>query len=82
MIGIRNSWKAFNMSKIRVEAIIPFVAASVKFGMLLPLFTANGEAYLYIALVSWWLIGYSESLFQSLKKAMLRDQRKGEMSIR
>lgn len=67
-IGIRNSWKAFRMSKIREEAVVPFVAASVKFGMLLPLFTANGEAYLYVSLVSWWFIGYAESLFQNLKK--------------
>lgn len=69
LIGIRNSWKAFRMSQNRNEAVIPFVAASVKFGMLLPLFTANGEAYLYVSLVSWWLIGYSESLLQNLKKA-------------
>lgn len=65
-IGIRNSWRAFRGSKNREEGIIPFVAASVKFGLLLPLFTANAEAYIYVALFSWWLIGYSESKYQKL----------------
>jgi len=67
IIGIRNAWKAFRYSKTRQDSIVPFVAASVKFGMLLPLFTANGEAYLYVSLVSWWLIGYSESMYQKIR---------------
>lgn len=65
--GIRNSWKGFRLSNTRQEAIIPFVAAAVKFGMLLPLFTANAEAYIYVSLVSWWLIGASESIYQKNK---------------
>ena len=66
--GIRNSWRAFRKSKTRQEGIVPFVAASVKFGMLLPLFTANAEAYLYISLVSWWLIGAAETTYQNSRK--------------
>lgn len=62
--GIRDSWKAFRISEIRHEAVIPFVAAAVKFGMLLPLFTANAEAYIYVSLVSWWLIGAGQSVYQ------------------
>ncbi|NVK42267.1 MAG: O-antigen ligase family protein [Oceanospirillaceae bacterium] len=65
--GIRNSWKAFRLSSNRQEAIVPFVAASVKFGMLLPLFTANAEAYLYISLIPWWLIGAAETIYQNSK---------------
>jgi hypothetical protein len=29
--------------------------------------TANAETYLYISSVSWWMIGYSVSLYQELK---------------
>ena len=70
--GIRNSWRAFRLSKVREESVIPFVAASVKFGMLLPLFTANAEAYIYVSLVSWWMIGHSETMYQRLKSSRLR----------
>ncbi|MBO3699733.1 O-antigen ligase [Roseivirga sp. E12] len=65
--GIRNSWRAFRLSTTRIEGIVPFVAAAVKFGLLLPLFTANGEAYIYVSLTSWWLIGNAETKYQSLK---------------
>ncbi|MGW8122595.1 O-antigen ligase family protein [Roseivirga echinicomitans] len=69
-VGIRDSWKAFRWANSREEQIIPFVAASVKFGLLLPLFTANAEIYLYVALVSWWFVGYSESLYQAKLRKM------------
>lgn len=72
--GIRNSWRAFRKSKTRQEGIVPFVAASVKFGMLLPLFTANAEAYLYISLVSWWLIGAAETTYQNSRKTAVFHQ--------
>ncbi len=65
--GIRDSWRAFRLSRSRQEAVVPFVAASVKFGLLLPLFTANGEAYIYVSLISWWFIGYAESIYQRNK---------------
>lgn len=65
--GIRNSWRAFRLSESREESVVPFVAAAVKFGMLLPLFTANAEAYIYVSLVSWWLIGAAESIYQEKK---------------
>jgi hypothetical protein len=65
-LAIKHAWKAFRMSSKREEAVIPFVAASVKFGMLLPLFTANVEAYLFISLFSWWLVGQSESQYRQL----------------
>ncbi|MFT6827352.1 MAG: hypothetical protein ACJAZV_000634 [Roseivirga sp.] len=61
-VGIAESWKAFRLARNREEQVVPFVAASVKFGLLLPLFTANAEIYLYVSLVSWWLVGYSETL--------------------
>ena len=37
-----------------------------KFGLLIPLFTANAEIYLFVSLVSWFLAGYVEKkLIQS-----------------
>lgn len=65
--GIRNSWRAFMLSRNREDAIVPFVAASVKLGLILPLFTANAEVYIYVCLVSWWFIGYAESKYQLLR---------------
>uniref|UniRef100_UPI004047FCB9 O-antigen ligase family protein n=2 Tax=Roseivirga sp. TaxID=1964215 RepID=UPI004047FCB9 len=68
--GIRDSWRAFRLSKNRQEAIIPFLAATVKFGMLLPLFTSNAEAYIYVSLTSWWFIGSAESIYQKNKQQL------------
>ncbi len=66
MIGIRNSWRAYRRVELKEDAVIPFMACTVKFGLLLPLFTANAEAYIYIALFSWWLIGNAETKYQSV----------------
>lgn len=66
LIGIRNSWRAFRMTDVRKSAVIPFMASAIKFGLLLPLFTANAEAYIYVALFSWWLIGSAETQYQRL----------------
>ena len=67
-LGIRNSWRAFRLSESRQEGIVPFIAAAVKFGLILPLFTANAEVYIYVCLVSWWLIGYGERLYQENRR--------------
>jgi hypothetical protein len=61
------SLKAFRLAKTREEQIVPFVASTVKFGLLLPLFTSNAEAYLYISFISWWLVGYSINIYQTYK---------------
>jgi hypothetical protein len=37
------------------------VAAATKIGLLIPLFTANAELYLFVAFLSWFLIGYIET---------------------
>ncbi|GAB5524371.1 MAG: hypothetical protein Roseis2KO_22430 [Roseivirga sp.] len=69
--GIRNSWRAYRMSFSRTDKIVPFIAASVKFGLLLPLFTANAEAYLFVSLFSWWLVGAAETSYQSHRKTLV-----------
>ena len=72
-VGIRNAWRAYRLANSRDEGLIPFVAASVKFGLILPLFTANAEVYIYVCLVSWWFIGYAETAYQT-KRAMRNQQ--------
>ena len=71
IVGIRHAWKAFRMVRSREEQVIPFVAVCVKFGLILPLLTANVEAYLYVSLFSWWLVGASETMYiRECKKKM------------
>jgi hypothetical protein len=70
IFSIIYSLKAFRLAKTREDQIIPFVASTVKFGLLLPLFTSNAEAYLYISFLSWWMVGYSINIYQANKKKL------------
>lgn len=67
--GIKISLKVFNQTDDLMTARIAFVAASVKFGLLLPLFTANAEVYTYVSWVSWWMVGYSVFAYQRIRYA-------------
>ncbi|ERM82163.1 hypothetical protein P872_08310 [Rhodonellum psychrophilum GCM71 = DSM 17998] len=64
--SIRYSLKVFNQTPNTMTARIAFVAATVKFGLLLPLFTANVEIYTYVSWVTWWMVGYSIREYQAL----------------
>jgi hypothetical protein len=66
--GILTSLKVFNRTDNVMTARIAFVAAAVKVGLLLPLFTANAEVYTYVSWISWWMIGYSVRAYQALPK--------------
>lgn len=57
--GISKSLQVFRKSPNVNNARVAFVAAVTKFGLLLPLFTANAELYLYVSLLTWWMLGYS-----------------------
>ena len=57
--SIYYSIKAYKLGNTISERAIPFVAATFKFAFLLPLMTANAETYLYVAYLSWWMVGYS-----------------------
>ena len=46
---------------------ISFIVACTKFGLLLPLLTANAELYLFVSLTTWFFAGYIESRFIGLK---------------
>jgi len=59
--------KTFKKAEDPMIARVAFVAATVKFGMLLPLFTSNAENFLYLALISWWMVGYSVNCYHKIK---------------
>ena len=69
--GIKNSLKVFKRSSKNHVKSISFVAAATKTGLLIPLFTANAELYLFVAFLSWFLIGYVET--QYLKNILNRN---------
>ena len=61
--GIKNSLKVFKLSNKDHVKSISFVAAATKIGLLVPLFTANAELYLFVAFLSWFLIGFIETYY-------------------
>ncbi len=63
---IKRSCKVYCMSSNN-DKHISFVVACTKFGLLLPLLTANAELYLFVSLVTWFLAGYIESRYIELK---------------
>ncbi|MEX2593002.1 MAG: O-antigen ligase family protein [Anditalea sp.] len=67
LLGISKSLKVFRKSPDVYKARIAFVAAVTKFGLLLPLFTANAELYLYVSLLTWWMLGYSMTEYNQIK---------------
>jgi hypothetical protein len=66
-LGISKALMVFRKSPDVNKARIAFVAAVTKFGLLLPLFTANAELYLYVSLLTWWMLGYSMTEFNRIK---------------
>ncbi|UCS94381.1 O-antigen ligase family protein [Echinicola marina] len=59
VVGIWVSVRAFRKTDNIHLARIAFVAATVKVGLLLPLFTANAELFAFVSWVSWWMVGLS-----------------------
>ena len=68
--AIWSTSRIFLQQKMRSIAIVPFTAAATKAGLFLPLMTANAETYLYVSMVSWWLVGYSIQLDNSTHAAV------------
>ena len=60
---IIRSMNSYNSSINLNEKHISFTVACTKFGLLLPLLTANAELYLFVSLVSWLLAGYVEKIY-------------------
>ena len=63
---IRRSCKVYYMSS-NGDKHISFIVACTKFGLLLPLLTANAELYLFVSLTTWFFAGYIESRYTKLK---------------
>ncbi len=61
--GIRDSLKVFKYSGKQHIKSISYVVAATKIGLLIPLFTANAELYLFVTLITWFLIGFIESYY-------------------
>ena len=43
---------------------LAFTVTLTKFGLILPLLTANAELYLFVSLISWFLVGNIENQYQ------------------
>ena len=63
---IVRSCKVYYMSSNN-DKHISFIVACTKFGLLLPLLTANAELYLFVSLATWFFAGYIESRYTELK---------------
>ena len=68
LILIKSIWNSLGLyiksSNSNIKSI-GFIAGLTKFGLLIPLFTANAELYLFVALFSWYLVGQVEKLYNS-----------------
>ena len=60
---IIRSLKLYVNTKDLKHKHISFIVACTKFGLILPLLTANAELYLFVSLVSWLLAGYVEKTY-------------------
>ena len=63
---IKRSCKVYYLSSNN-DKHISFIVACTKFGLLLPLLTANAELYLFVSLTTWFFAGYIESRYTQLK---------------
>lgn len=68
VVGISKSIQVFRKTPNVFMARVSFVAGVTKFGMLLPLFTANAELYLYVSLLTWWMLGYSMTGYNQINR--------------
>jgi hypothetical protein len=64
-LAIKTSIQAYRKALTPNDQIISFVAGTTKFALLLPLFTANAELYLFVSLISWWMVGQSVKIKNS-----------------
>lgn len=59
-------WVFRNATRVE-DKYIPFVAGLTKFGLFLPLFTTVAENFLFLSYVSWWMVGYTVTLYLKYK---------------
>tara|TARA_B100000945_G_scaffold239418_1_gene195523 strand:- start:1301 stop:2686 length:1386 start_codon:yes stop_codon:yes gene_type:complete len=63
---IKRSFQVYLKSSNFIKQI-SFIVCCTKFGLLLPLLTANAELYLFVSLTTWFFAGYVESRYTELK---------------
>ncbi|WP_317172741.1 O-antigen ligase family protein [Echinicola salinicaeni] len=66
-MGVWTGIKVFRNSQNTHIARVAFIAATVKVGLLLPLFTANAELYAFVSWLTWWMVGISVKEYNALK---------------
>ena len=63
--SIRDSFSVFSQSKGYVKELA-FIVLLTKFGLIIPLLTANAELYLFVSLTTWFLIGSIQRSYQKI----------------
>lgn len=66
--SILRSIQVFRHTENLMSARVAFSGAAVKTGLLLPLFTANAEMYLYVSWISWWMVGYTMNEYSKIRQ--------------
>ena len=65
--SISRSIRVFRLTENVMTARIAFTAATVKIGLLLPLFTSNAELFAYVTWITWWMVGYAMNEYSKIK---------------
>ena len=63
--SIRDSFSVFNQSKGHIKELA-FIVLLTKFGLIIPLLTANAELYLFVSLTTWFLVGSIQRYYQKI----------------
>ena len=63
--SIRDSFSVFNKSKGHIKELA-FIFLLTKFGLIIPLLTANAELYLFVSLTTWFLVGSIQRYYQKI----------------
>ena len=64
--SIKNSFNLYRFSKNKKLKLISFTISCSKFGLIIPLMTANAEIYSFISLFTWFFVGFCETQYQNL----------------
>ena len=68
--GIKHAMIVYFQSKDFQKKSLAFIVTLTKIGLLVPLFTANAELYIFVSLFSWFLIGQAETFYIKLKNSV------------
>jgi len=64
--SIKNSFNLYRLSKNNTIKLVSFTITCSKFGLIVPLMTANAEIYSFISLFTWFFVGFCETQYQNL----------------